>query len=80
MSSSFLFVHFKCRLCDAVFHKDTGQGAFDPSNPAMAAVEVMKIIHNLPGAQTMPFTAHFCDNGNVGAADFLGLKPRPDIG
>lgn len=66
---------YKCRLCGEVFYSAyTG-------NKDIASADICKTVYNCenstPQGTTMN-TVHFCKNGGIGVADFIGYTAREE--
>jgi hypothetical protein len=61
----------KCRLCGKVYESGSTTGDRDIVNQSMA--ELIVGIGTMPQAPTLN-DVHYCENGNIGCADFLGWQ------
>lgn len=64
---------YLCRLCKKEYRTGITAGR------AVASKETILILHNLgkPDSPTL-LTVHYCDNGGIGVADFIGWERVDD--
>lgn len=66
---------YKCRLCDEVFY-DAGT-----ENRSVAMADTFATIcgRKMSAQSSVMNTVHFCKNGGVGVADFIGYSEELEI-
>lgn len=74
MAESTYNAYYKCRLCGETFsYISTGQHIAKKT-----AIEMSINGHETSEAQVNSLNEHFCKDGSIGMADFLGWKVKND--
>lgn len=78
--SDYMFVH-KCRLCGEDFCSGSiFSNQLDIVKTMQEAICYGKMPENSPVAEVMARTLHFCESGDIGIADFIGIRKRKENG
>ena len=66
--SNYMRVYYKCRLCGKIYSDQT-----IPKNRSLPAM-AQHVLSEKSETQVIRYGIHHCDHGEMGFADFIGMK------
>ncbi len=72
VSSGYMRVYYKCRLCGEIYSDQT-----IPKNRSLPVMAQL-VLSEKSETQVIRYSVHNCDHGEMGFADFIGMKEEKD--